>query len=196
MLATYDQVVAQMGRAEQGDGWVVACEQADAFVVLNEQFVDALACVLAELCSGPIVEVCAGSGELSDALRKRSVDVIATDVDPPAETTVVRADAAEALSRYRPSVVLGSFVPFDAGIDELVSAESCVDQYVVVNARLNGVLGSTCLWQDQTWHATQMDAVSRCMICRYDVWMGPDQPILQHGEVWFLQKVTGGRDGR
>ena len=30
----------------------------------------------------------------------------------------MRAPADEALDRYRPAVVLGSFVPFDAGVDE------------------------------------------------------------------------------
>jgi len=195
MLPTYDQVLAQMADAERSDGWLAACERTGRFLVLNRQFVDGLAHHLSEIGDGPVVELCAGDGELADALRKRGVDVIATDVDPPAGAAVVRADAAEALGRHRPSVVLGSFVPFDAGVDELVSAKSHVDRYVVVNARLGGELASTCLWQGQTWHAVQITDVTRWMVCRHDVWMGPDRPILQHGEAWSLQKAAGDLHG-
>ena len=196
MLPTYDQVLAQMADAERSDGWLAACESAGRFLVLNEQFVDALAHHLSAIGGGPFVELCAGNGELADALHKRGVDVIATDVDPPPGTTVVRADAAEALDRYGPSVVLGSFVPFDAGVDELVSTRSCVDRYVVVNARLGEAMGNACLWNDQTWHASRLTDVARWMICRHDVWMGSDLPVLQHGEAWSLRKAAGGRHDR
>ena len=196
MLPTYDQLLAQMADAERSDGWLAACESAGRFLVLNEQFVDALSHHLSAIGDGPVVELCAGNGELADALHKRGVDVIATDVDPPSGSAVVRADAAEALDHYRPSVVLGSFVPFDAGVDELVSAGPYVEQYVVVNARLGGELGNACLWRHQTWRAAQIADVTRWMICRHDVWMGSYRPVLQHGEAWNLRKAAGGRHGR
>ena len=191
MLPTYGQVLAQMAAAERSNGWLVACEQVGRFVAVNEQFVAALARQLGALGGSPIVEVCAGDGELADRLRDRGVEVIATDIDPPAGSAVVRAGAAEALRRYQPCVVLGSFVPFDSGVDAQVSAEPCVLHYVRLDARLGGQFGGPALWDGAAWRATQLDEATRWMICRHDVWMGPGQPILQHGEAWRLERTAG-----
>ena len=121
----------------------------------------------------------------------RGVEVIATDVDPPAGSEVERAYAVEALRRYQPRVVLGSFVPFDSGVDGQVLAEPCVLHYVRVDARLGGQFGAPALWDGAAWRASQLNETTRWMVCRHDVWMGQGQPILQHGEAWRLDRKAG-----
>ena len=187
-LPTYEQVLAQVAAAEHNDGWLVACEDAGRYLALNEPFVAALAQHLATLGDGPIVEVCAGDGELAAALGQRGVEVIGTDAEAPAGSAVVRVEAAEALRRHRPRIVLGSFVPFDAGVDRAVLAGPSVAHYVVLNARLGGQLGDACLWGTQEWSGSLMEAATRWMICRHDVWMGSDRPLLRHGEVWHFHR--------
>jgi hypothetical protein len=187
-LPSYDQVVASIAAAERGDGWLAACEAADRFLAINLQFVDALAEHLRKIGSGPVLEICAGRGELADALISHGVDVTATDRNPPPGSSVRRVDAVEALRRYQPTTVLGCFVPFDADVDRAVLAAPSVRSYVVLNARVGGELGDRILWRNDAWVASPLPAISRWMICRHDVWMGSDKPVIQHGEAWLLER--------
>lgn len=85
----------------------------------------------------PCVEVAAGDGTLSRFLRARGVDVRATDdfswshaVTYPDD--VERLDAAAALARYQPRVVLSSFPPPGNAFERKVLAAPHVELYVVV----------------------------------------------------------------
>lgn len=187
-LPSYRDVVEAMGAAEQAEGWLNTCEVARRYLAVNHEFVHALADRLRR-ADQPIVEVCAGDGELAVALRGHDVEVIATDANPPpGASTSVCADAITALSRYRPSTVLGAFVPFDADIDQAALAAPFVMRYFVLNARLGGQLGHAALWQNPGWRAVPLPDVSRWMICRHDVWMGQNTPIIQHGEAWLFKR--------
>ena len=95
----------------------------------------------------------------------------------------------EALHRFQPSVALGLFVPSDSGVDEAVLRCPSVKHYVVLNARIGGALRSPALWQASGWKALPLGAVQPWMLTRHDVWMGPDHPILQHGEAWLFKRV-------
>jgi hypothetical protein len=86
--------------------------------------------------------------------------------------------------------VLGSFVPFDAGVDEAVLNAPSVKRYLVLNARIAGVLGSKSLWNRSDWRAIPQPDVFRWMITRHDVWIPADGPdtLSQHGEAWQFHK--------
>lgn len=196
--------------AEQDAGWLAECDDAGRFLAVSRQLVDALADKLRQLAGdGPVLEICAGSGELARALTATGVRVQATDSQVgfgrrtgPEHSTdtashVLPMSAEAALHHFRPKVVLGVFVPFDAGVDEAVLACPSVQHYVVLNARIGGLLGSSALWQRPGWRAEPLDAVGRWMLTRHDVWMGPvGQPdcsepnILQHGEAWHFSPVS------
>ena len=217
-LPSYERTLAGVAEAEQGIGWAAACAEAGRHVALNGPFVEALAEALRDVaqplhvaqpppaglfgpmdtgtaeggCATPVLEVCAGNGELADALRAEGVDVIATDVDPPAGSSVIAMSAAEALRRFRPAVVLGSFVPFDAGVDQAVLSTSSVEQYITINARLGGRYGSEALWRRGGWESFALPDVARWMICRHDVWMG-EEALLRHGEVWRFTRSSHGQ---
>ena len=102
--------------------------------------------------------------------------------------------AQAALCHFRPVVVLGVFVPHDAGVDEAVLACPSVQHYVVVNARIGGALGSPSLWTAPGWKSEPLHDVRRWVLTRHDVWLGhagkKDADILQHGEVWHFERSS------
>ncbi len=187
-LPTYCERLAEMAAAEQADGWLVACEEAGRFLVPCRELVTALCDLMGSLPQG-LLEVCAGNGELADQLAAEGFSVIATDSAPPANSAVERIASGGALRRYRPQIVLGSFVPVDAGVDEAVLAFPSVKHYVVLGARLEGTFGSRALWRTPGWKTERLENVARWMLTRHDVWLGlPEQPLLRHGEAWLLSR--------
>jgi hypothetical protein len=143
---------------------------------------------------GPVLEVCAGSGALARSLAARGVRVQATDAEPPAGSEVLRLSAPAALRHFQPAVVLGVFVPYDAGVDEAVLACPSVRHYVIVNARIGGALGSRSLWSTPGWKAEPLNDICRWVLTRHDVWLGHaganDGDILPHGEVWHFARTA------
>ncbi len=132
-LPDFESWLDQIAAAERGDGWLSTCDQSGRYLAPNRQLAASLACLLLELAGkGPVLEVCAGGGELAGALAAAGVPVVAVDANPPPDGPVRRMTADEALRRYRPSVVLGAFVPFDAGVDERVLACPSLRHYVVL----------------------------------------------------------------
>jgi hypothetical protein len=189
MVAAFDEVLAMVAAAEQQDGWLIACQERGVYLAISRELVETLAKLLRSLGNEPVLEVCAGDGRLAQALGAGGVAVIATDAQPLADSGVERLSATEALARYEPAVVLGSFVPVDSGVDAAVLAAPSVRHYVVLNARLGGLFGSAELWQTAGWTGRPLPAISRRMITRHDAWLDePQRPILQHGEAWHWQR--------
>lgn len=188
-LPSYDDVLAEFVAVERGEGWLAHCADRRNYLVLNHEFVRALATSLRAFGPGPVLEVCSGDGALAASLRRSGVDVIATDS---AQSTgpVERLTAAEALAAYGPRVVLGGFVPADAGVDDLVLGAPSVVEYVALNARLWGEFGTAGLWTRAGWTATQLEQVSSWMISRHDVWLGDDVAPLRRGEAWRFSRVS------
>ena len=185
-LLRYESQLEEIAAAERGDGWLSACARDGRFLIPTEQFVEALSELLRRLDAGPVLEVCAGSGELAVAIRSTGVPVVATDADPPAGSPVVRAPAEEALRRYRPVVVLGCFVPVDAGVDPLVMGFPSVRHYVVLGARVGGLFGSADLRRNASWTAEPLEQLTRWMLTRHDAWIDR-RTILRRGEAWHLR---------
>lgn len=186
-LLTYESQLEEIAAAERGDGWLSACERDDRFLVPTAQLVDALGEFLRRLEAGPVLEVCAGGGELAGAMRATGVPIVATDADPPSGSTVVRISAQQSLRRYRPVVVLGCFVPVDAGVDRLVLGFPTVRHYVVLAARVGGLLGSAELWRHPDWSAEPIEPLTRWMLTRHDAWIDR-RTILRCGEAWHLRR--------
>ena len=189
-LPTFESRLEDIAAAEQGEGWLSACEDSGRYLVPCRQLVASLAEVLGRLDADLVLEVCAGSGELAGQLREKGVPVAATDADPPAGSQTLGASAKEALRRHQPAVVLGSFVPIDAGVDELVMRCPSVRHYIVLGARIGGIFGSSALWCDAGWTAQPLEQVARWMLTRHDVRTGPSpREILRHGEAWHFRRA-------
>ena len=190
-VGDHESVVAEMEEAERQEGWLARCEEAGRYLALNAPLVEALALELRSLGEERVLEVGAGDGSLATALRARGVRVAATDAKRPpyVRSRVEALPAVEALRRHRAPVVLGSFIPFDSGVDSHVLRSSHVRHYIVLDARLGGELGSRELWSHPGWTRTPLDEVSRWMITRHDVWLGAGRPLVLHGEAWRLSRV-------
>ena len=191
LLPTFDVCSQRVSVAEQGDGWLVKCEDTGLYLVICRELVAVLSGILRSDDSEPILEVCAGSGALAAALSDAGIPVRATDVNPAGQLPVVRADAEEALRQHRPRKVLAAFVPIDSGVDRVVMKFPTVREYVVLGARIGGQFGSDGLWSDSGWIPTPLIDVTRWMITRHDVGLpsGDSSPkMIQHGEAWrFLR---------
>ncbi len=181
--------------AEQSSGWLDECDEAGRFLAVSRELVESFAHVLRRLAgNGPVLEVCAGSGALARSLATWGVPVQATDAEPPEGSGVLRLSAQAALRRFQPTVVLGVFVPYDAGVDEAVLACPSVQHYIIVNARIGGALGCSSLWSMPGWTSEPLDDVRRWVLTRHDVWLGhagtDGGGLLQHGEVWHLSRTS------
>jgi len=189
-LPSFDDVLAEVAAAEQRDGWLVECEQRGCYLALNRPLIAALVSTLRSLGDAPVLELCAGDGRLAAALVAASVPVIATDAAPRGDRGVHGISAVDALAQHQPAVVLGSFVPLDSGIDDAVRGADSVRHYLVLNARIGGVLGASSLWDTALWRAERLDHVTPWMITRHDVWLDdPAHTLIQHGEAWLLHRV-------
>ncbi len=199
-LPTFEVCLNEIEAAEQTCGWLSACVDAGRFLLLNRELVATLADRLCSWTAEPVLEVCAGRGELAEALAAAGVPIVATDAKvvggrARARGPVVKSSAAEALRRYRPAVVLGAFVPWDSGVDATVMACESVQRYVVLGVRISGVLGSSALWQNSNWRAEPLPEIGRWMLTRHDVWLGTaDRKILQHGEAWVFRREGRGNE--
>ena len=97
--------------------WSRFClENIGVWSVYNIEFVDGLADVISRLSEPPILELCAGDGKLSYHLRKRGIDIKATDdysdeSIPRKENFVERRDYREALEEYKPRIVVVGWWP-------------------------------------------------------------------------------------
>ena len=190
-LPSFDELLAEMAAAERRDGWLIECQQRGWYLALNRQLISALSASLRCLADSPVLEVCAGDGRLAAALTTAGVPVIATDADPATTTRVEGISARDALLRFRPTAVVGSFVPLDAGVDQDVLRAASVQFYLVLNARIGGAFGSPALWQTPGWRAQRRDDIARWMITRHDVWVaGHATPLIQHGEAWLMGRES------
>jgi hypothetical protein len=181
--------------AERSTGWLDECLEAGRFLAVNQELGDALASALRRFAgNGLVLEVCAGSGEMVRPLAALGVHVAATDAEPPEGSKVLRMFAEAALRHFQPAVVLGVFVPHDAGVDEAVLACPSVRHYVIVNARIGGALGSPSLWNAPGWKSEPLEDIRRWVITRHDVWLGrggeENGDILPHGEVWHFARTA------
>ncbi len=180
--------------AERSTGWLDECHEAGRFLAVSQELVDALAPTLRRLAgNGLVLEVCAGSGELARPLAALGVRLQATDAEPPAGSEVLRMSAQAALRHFQPSVVLGVFVPHDAGVDEAVLACPAIQHYIIVNARIGGAMGSPSLWNAPGWGPRPLEDIRRWVLTRHDVWLGHagenNGDVLQHGEVWHFTRT-------
>lgn len=106
---------------------------------------------LARLIGGrDCLEIAAGDGTLSRFLAAEGVRITATDdyswkhaVSYP--DSVLKMDAAQALKRYRPGVVICSWPPASNGFERLVFATPGVDLYIVIGSRHGFASGN---WAD------------------------------------------------
>ena len=93
--------------------WSGYCkENGNIWSVYTVEFIDGLATKLEKLGEGPIIEIFASDGKLSHHLRKRGIEIIATDISPNISGNrdlVERLAYDEALKTYKPRIVIAGW---------------------------------------------------------------------------------------
>ena len=110
----------------------------------------------------PALEIAAGDGTLSRFLADAGVEITATDdqswgqVDFPDE--VVRQDAAQAVRKRQPEVVICSWPPAGNGFERAVFDTPSVQLYVVIGSRHHFATGDWDAYESQTAFELQRGA--------------------------------------
>jgi hypothetical protein len=193
-LPRFAEVMSAMRSAERADGWLLRCHERGAYLVRCREFVRALALLLGDTATGPILEVCAGDGGLARDLSRFGARVIATDIAAPPGGGVIRSDARDAIRRYAPASVLGSFVPIDLDLHGSISADSRVESVIALDATLAGDMGSRWANPVRGWRASRLPQLERWMVTRHDVWLDDQRPVLRHGQAWLLERIAHKHD--
>ncbi|MFH0964728.1 MAG: hypothetical protein V2A58_12050 [Planctomycetota bacterium] len=181
-------LLAQCERRTRGPGsWLAYCEREEIFLFPTREFVDETARLVRTLAPRRIVEVCAGRGTLSRALRAAGLDLTATD--PRGGGGVEKLDVPETLARHRPDLVIGAWVPSDIGADHFILACPSVRWYLLIVAEVNGVLFPPDLLAVPGVRARELPKLARWTVSRLDYLTEFTRgELVQHARVVFFEK--------
>ena len=163
------------------DEWNRLCleEEQPIFQFLNKEFVDALAQYLKESkrvlrSRGKILEIGAGNGLLSEELRKRKINIIATDdgsaeIKPIASVQIL--DYREAIRRFRPNIVLCSWMPFQEDWTSGFRRFKFVQEYILIGeSPPYGCSGTDKTWEHHPGFSQMLlEDISKWSLCRSDL---------------------------
>lgn len=195
-LIPYRDALALLAREEKGQGWAAWCEREGVHQLPVREWVDALAEALRGIGAEKPLEVGSGGGALGRALRERGVPLLLTD--PRGGEGVEALEAAAALERHRPDLVLACWLPFDAGGEGRILAHPAVRWCLAVVQTGPGYAGSQALWRAPGWEAKPLEEVNRWAVSRADFLSGVDRGgHVRRGAAFLLArtKVTAPRRG-
>jgi hypothetical protein len=166
------------------------------FQFWNVEYISCLAEeIKAKVGSGLVLEVAAGDGMLSYWLRNYGVNAHATDsgewyklgragarVRPRAPVEII--DAVEAIRKYKPQMVMASWLPNDDTLLDIKISDECSNlkiPYILLIGETDGATGSMRFWQQKYWEKAgyEMLPYSHCdewNLCRTD--------YVSNGHVW------------
>lgn len=172
-VAGIDITDTETGRMVSNPGlWPKWFRERGYYMVLNRDFVDSFYNDIARVGTVdlPIVEICAGRGRLAYHLRQRDLEVVATDNYSSMhsyrynEGLVERLDHLGALVKYKPQVVIGSWLPLwppDGEDDEIANCVlqfPTVDYFFVIGEGEGGATGWPSLYQELGFALHRLDA--------------------------------------
>jgi len=173
-LPTYGEI-SSFFREYNVDPFLIAHEYG-VFQFWNVEYIDCLAKEINKLVGSQLVlEVAAGDGMLSHYLRQRRVNIIATDSAEWYNTVKRRdkvelLDAVAAIRKYRPIIVIASWLPYEAEIDIAIFDENA--HYIILIGEENGATGSPKFWNTEYWkknyRRSYLEECDRWNICRTD----------------------------
>lgn len=177
-MLTFEEALALL---RNRDEWNRLCEDEEQpiFQFLNKEFVDALAQYLKERkrilkSRKEIFEVGAGNGLLSEELRKRKINIVATDggsakIKPIAPVQIL--DYREAIRRFRPNIVLCSWMPFQEDWTPMFRRFKFVQEYILIGeAHHSGCSGTDKTWEHHPGFSQMLlEEISKWSLCRSDL---------------------------
>lgn len=172
-------------------GFVPLCRARGIYHLPTTEFVAALTALLRCL-PGPWVEVGAGRGDLTRAIRAGGVPIIGTDDGTwwpgDAPDGVARCDVEDALARYRPATVLSVWPPRGTDWPARFRAAPSVRVYLLIGDGPRGMTGSEMSWAGAPgWRRRWLPRLAALGRCRLDAEGG------RHTRVALVRRGTGGR---
>lgn len=150
--------------------WFTICCRNNIFQLWNKEYIEALSKEILNLVGEDLVlEVAAGDGMLSHWLREHGVNIKATDnmswhqqseiYSNPAYKNrsrikthgeVEELDAISAIRKYKPRMVIASWLPYESELDcEILDEEP--EYLILIGEGCGGCTGSTKFWGDWHW---------------------------------------------
>ncbi len=169
-LPTFQSVIASLKERDNmdvknyEDSWFTVCIRNNIFQVWNKEYIEALSKEIPSLIRKDLVlEVAAGDGMLSHWLREYGVNIKATDNMswhnkepnervPPLKlhSEVEKLDAISAIRKYKPRMVISSWIPYGSEIDcEILDEDP--EYLILIGEGDGGCTGSSKFWEDFYW---------------------------------------------
>ena len=186
-----------------GDIWDFV-KREGIFQFWNREYIECLAGEIKRRVGfGLVLEVCAGDGMLSYWLRTYDVNAKATDsgawynlVKRRVDVEII--DAVPAIRKYKPDMVIASWIPYGENIDIEIFDECSRLRipYIILIGETDGACGTPKFWEQKYWEkvgykATYLDKCDRYNFCRTD--SAFDKRIIQHSST-ILYTLTEGRE--
>lgn len=166
------------------------CDKYGLYQILNKEFNDSLADEIKKLALTPILEVGAGTGELTSALRMRGIDIHAVDsyVNPLPERVKnnpdielpEKMDYRHAIQMYKPELIICSWMP--PGEDWSVNFRDCesVKAYILIGDQ-DGNCGTRAIYSEfPNWSSYVLKGPNTWSLCRKDIGVDFEKP-----EIWW-----------
>jgi hypothetical protein len=130
------------------------------------EFVETLYTEIKKVSRTPILEICAGNGKLSYQLRKRGVPIMATDDYSWGISNgciVEKCTHKDALTRYKPEIVIASWIPRGASIGFDVLASPSVKYFIDIGDELSEETGLPYSRYNQlhNWRKEYLESVQK-----------------------------------
>jgi hypothetical protein len=135
-----------------------------------------------------IIEIGAGLGRLSLALRENGVDIYPTDISPK-NNDIEKLSADEALVKYNPEIVVGAWLPYDGNIEIKILNHKSTEYFLYICQVSNGISGNERIWSDRKWEVIPLSEANNYSLCRYD-FLSPNGEIVKHSESFLFKKKT------
>lgn len=167
--------------------------ESQVFQFWTKEYVDGLAEYIKKTFpNAKVVEVGAGSGELTKCLVERGINCIATD-DFTWKLTkyheVNKGSYKQAIRKYKPDVVLSSWMPYTEDWTWYFRKSPSVKGYIVIGEGSGGCCGDDGTHQDWPgWEHTERLPFDLYNLCRSDYWFGSYFPDELHSD---LSKEAG-----
>lgn len=160
----------------------------------NKEYIEQLSIAIKNLkLKSTILEVCAGDGMLSKHLTDNNIKIVATDDCSWASViqgdNVERYDAIKAIEKFKPELVIASWIPFQHSIDYQILLTK-VKHFIFIGETHGGCCGSDYIWDNYKnagYTMTELDDVDRYNLCRTD-----DKFHIGHSHTVLFSKKTLG----
>lgn len=137
-----------------------------------EEYIDGLAkYILANVGYSLVLEVGAGDGQLTKLLKAKGINILATDDYSwkIRKTNVEKLDHKQAIDKYKPAMVISSWMPYHRDWTRYFRKSQSVEHYILIGEAYGGCCASDpSFYNHKGWTKTEDFDFDRFNLCRSD----------------------------